>query len=145
MNRIRKLAVVIVTVASASLAQSEQITINFDNFVVSSAGDEPGTSLTDQFKSDGVIFDRAWIHGGLSALRGSPPNWVSGDMFTNDLMNPGVVSGFFIKPGDASEDATTNYVEVQSMFVDSDTTVTLDVFASDGRLLASESRTGSRQ
>ena len=134
----RLLTVIFIPLFAISAGKQASATlINFDDLT------GEGTIITDQFVSDGIIFDGAWLQIGLSPSRGSAPNWISGELVTNNLSNPDVISGFFVDPDDPSQDATTDYFESLSAFVDSDTTVTLDVFDLDGLLLASVSRVGS--
>jgi len=111
--------------------QTKAVAINFDDLTV-------GTFLTDQYASNGIIFDGAWIQG--PSTRGSAPNWISGEEITNNSLNPNAITGYFVNPINSSENAITNYFEGLNVYADSDTTVFLDVFDLDGVLLASRSR-----
>jgi len=125
--------------ASILLLVSGQVNaalINFDDL-------SAGTFLTDQYASNGIIFDGTWIHDGLSPPRGSVPNWISGEEVTNNNSNPSAISGYFVNPSNLSQNAITDYFEILSAYVDSDTTVTLEVFDLDGLSLGSRPRTGS--
>ena len=113
--------------------QSNATLLNFDDLV-------GGIFLTDQFKSEGIIFDGAWVQIGLSPSRGSAPNWISGELVTNNGLNPNAISGRFVNPTNSSKNATTNFFSGLSVFADSDTIVILKVFDLSGILLASTSR-----
>jgi hypothetical protein len=124
---------ILLTISVCQLA--EAVLLNFEDFVA-------GTFLTDQYVSEGIMFDGTWIHGGSS--RGTPPNWVSGEIWGpgNNNLNPDPISGYFVNPSNPSQDATTDHIEGLGIYVDSDTVITLDVFGLDGLLLASVSRQG---
>lgn len=111
--------------------QVNAVVLNFDDLAA-------GTFLTDQqATTQGIIFDGTWVHDGSS--RGSTPNWISGEMITNNSLNPNIISGYFVNPNAPLQNATTNYFGGLSVYADSDTTIFLDVFDLDGNLLSSAS------
>jgi hypothetical protein len=120
-----------------AISPAQASLINFDGFV-------EGTFLTNQLVSEGVLFDGAYVHGGLSPSRGSAPNWLSGEIppasTPGNPTNPEAISGKFINPNDPADNATTDRIEILSVFADSDTTIRLAAFDLNGVLLASVSR-----
>lgn len=113
---------------------AEAVLINFEDSLA-------GSFITNEYISEGIIFDGTWVHGG--STRASPPNWISGEEYTNNNLNPNPITGYFVTPNDPSKNAATNYLSVSAIYVDSDTVTTLDVYDINGTLLASVSRSGS--